>query len=364
MKTRFDQRNTIFSRMRLQPSTPAYNEYYGRHPNVKEADDALRGMDIMKNLRAEKHEKDKIHALMDAGDQKVRGLHEKLASTKLGLSQKPLAKQDALNQLREEGAVAYGVVRLNEAHYYTAYGGVGENLGRKDYGKSPDKHYTHAVVFAVPMDMEGILAAPKAPSLIATKNAYLKMAEAGYRLASSLQQRGYPTVFASEDFYPAPLVPLAYDAGIGEIGMANHIVHPVYGNRIRLGAVFTTHPFEEDAPDDYGVEDFCRRCALCLMNCPSQAIKHKKRIVNGRPFFKFDEHACFKMFKQFGTDCSICLQSCPFTHGINAWVRRRMRKNRKNMDLVVKEHLRQRGRKPKEHKELFLKREWFDGNHR
>ncbi len=364
MKTRYNQRNTIFSRMRLKPSTPAYQAYYANHPSMKEPDDALRGMDILANLRVSPEEKADIQHRLDACDKDVRTLYERFAAIPKNNTKEPISKEDALKTLQEEGAIAAGVVRLNETDYYAAYGGTGENLGREDYGQKPDKQYTHAVVFAVPMALDGVLSAPKAPSLLATKTAYLRMAEAGYALAKTLKERGYETVFASEDFYPAPLVPLAYDAGIGEIGMANHIVHPVYGNRIRLGAVFTTHPFQEDAPEDYGIEDFCKRCALCLMNCPSQAIKHKRRIVNGRPFFQFDEHACFKMFKRFGTDCSICLNSCPFTHGINDWVRKRMHKNRPNMDLVVKEHIRQRGRKPKEHRELFIKKEWFDGNHR
>jgi epoxyqueuosine reductase QueG len=62
----------------------------------------------------------------------------------------------------------------------------------------------------------------------------------------------------------------AYEAGIGVYGRSGLIIHPVIGNRIRLGAILTEAVLEPDKRLD-GF-DPCRDCDdLCIRMCPAKA---------------------------------------------------------------------------------------------
>ncbi len=41
---RFDERDILFARMNYSPGSLEYEDYYRRHPELKEVDTALRGM--------------------------------------------------------------------------------------------------------------------------------------------------------------------------------------------------------------------------------------------------------------------------------------------------------------------------------
>jgi epoxyqueuosine reductase QueG len=42
-------------------------------------------------------------------------------------------------------------------------------------------------------------------------------------------------------------------------------------------------PLEADRPVDFGLQDFCRACKKCAVECPAQAISHddEKTVYNG-----------------------------------------------------------------------------------
>jgi epoxyqueuosine reductase QueG len=81
------------------------------------------------------------------------------------------------------------------------------------------------------------------------------------------------------------------------------------------------------------------------MNCPSKAITHKSRIVNGRQFYKFNENLCYEMWVKSGTDCGTCIQSCPFTQGVDLEKARKMKDHPELMDEIMKEHFEKHGRR-------------------
>ena len=179
------------------------------------------------------------------------------------------------------------------------------------------------------------------------KDAYISIL-----LAMYLKSLGYRSIANHGEFYLAPLVPLAYDAGLGQIGMTNHIVSKENGNNIRLGAVFTTLEIDIDHPVDFGLTEFCQECALCLMNCPSKSITHKKREVNGRPFYKFNDQSCFKMWTSMGTDCGTCIQSCPFTTGLDIKKVNQIKEDKSVIKELMKTHFTTIGRRAYTKKDL------------
>lgn len=341
MKKNYDERDTMFSRARLEKGTKRYNAFYSEHPEYKKGDDEIRGMDFENSLRKDDTFKKTYFPLHSNNFEYMRHMYEFMESV-----EKPTEKikvHEAFNEnikaiTKRFGAKEVGIVKLNKSHYYDVHGGVSEPLGDL-YGKEVDKHYTHAIVFFKSMALDAINRSPHFEELFETQNIYLDIAYIGSRLAAYTKALGYDATFASEIFSPAPLVPLAYDGGLGEIGMTNHIVNQTYGDRIRLGAVFTTLPLKADEPVDFGLEAFCKRCSLCLMNCPNQSIKPHQRNVNGRLFYKFDDQSCFKLWKNMGTDCGVCIQSCPYTQGIDLKTQSWMKNDPEKIDAYIKDYL-------------------------
>ncbi|MFW5865449.1 MAG: hypothetical protein ACOCUE_05215, partial [Candidatus Izemoplasmataceae bacterium] len=305
MKVIYDERNIILSRVQLKKGSKNYQAFYERHPELKEKDDAVRSQGIKDKLRESDAFKARFFPLSNANHLMIKSFYDTLSET-------PLGKRVDVGQNFHEnikaitkhyGASDVGIVKLKDEHYYSHQGGLSFTIGLDSYGKEVKKSYTHAIVYAIEMDQDFIERAPFFEEMLETENAYLKMAFTGFRLAMYLKQLGYKSMFQSEPYYLTPLVPLAYDAGLGEIGMTNHIIHKKLGNRIRLGAVLTTLKLKEDQPIDFGLEAFCKRCALCVMTCPSKSITPYKRVRNNRPFYKFDDQTCYQLWTNSGTDC-------------------------------------------------------------
>ena len=358
MKTWYDERNTLFSRVKLEKDSKAYKAFYEKHPEYQRIDDEIRGSQFRDNLRKSDVFKSLFFPLTTSNTALLKSLHELVFNTERSkrVETPKNFHQNIKAITKHYGASDVGIVKLNDRHFYTHSGGLSESIGIKNYGEKIRPNYTHAIVYLIPMDLAYINRAPHFEELLETENAYLKVGFIGSRLALYLKSLGYDTTFQSEAYYLTPLVPLAYDGGLGEIGMTNHIVHPTYGDRIRLGAVLTTLELKEDEPIDFGLDAFCKRCALCLMNCPSKSITAKQRIVNGRTFYKFDDQTCFKLWKNTGTDCGTCIQSCPFTQGIDKQTIQMMQNDPSTIDEVIQKHLEIHGRRKYTKCELELVR--------
>lgn len=110
------------------------------------------------------------------------------------------------------------------------------------------------------------------------------------------------------------MVPLAIDAGLGEIGRFGYVISGKVGPRARLFAVTTDMPLEPDWPVDISADEFCRVCKKCALSCPSHSIPAgEKTVHNGVEKWKMDEMSCFDYWGRVGTDCSICMEVCPFS---------------------------------------------------
>lgn len=341
MKVVYDERNIIFSRLRLKKGTAPYQAYYDNHQAIKELDDALRDKKLKEKLRVSDAFKSRFFPLSNANHTIIKSFYDTLENTptKNRVDCGENFHENIKAITKHYGACDVGVVALNDAHYYSHHGGVSEVLGLDNYGDPVKKSYTHAIVYAIEMDKDYIDRAPFFEEMLETENAYLKIAITGFRLALYLKQLGYKSIFQSEPYYLTPIVPLAYDAGLGEIGMTNHIIHKTYGNRIRLGAVLTTLPLKSDKPIDFGLDAFCKRCALCVMTCPSKSIYPSKRIRNNRPFYKFDDTSCYKLWTNSGTDCGVCIKVCPFSKGISPDILDEIKNDPVKIDAFLKDYL-------------------------
>ena len=344
---KYDERETLFSRIELEKGTKEYEEFYHKNPEFKDIDDAFRGVSFRRKLRKDDTFKKLFFPLISNNKLFIKSLHNIVDNYTIEELQniKPSFSKNIKEITRYYGATDVGITKLDDLSYYSHSGGLSDALGIDSYNKRIDPKYKTAIVFTIKMNLEMINRAPHFEELMATEEAYLKVAQVGARLSVYLKSLGYDAFLNSSEIYLAPLVPLAYDAGLGEIGMSNHLVTINNGDNIRLGAVFTNLELNPDKPIDFGLKEFCKHCALCLINCPSHAIHHLPRMVNGRQFYKFDDDKCFNLWTNAGTDCGICIQSCPFTQGIDIDIIKKMKNNPELMEKIVKDHIKKYGRR-------------------
>ncbi len=353
---KYDEREILFARLELIKGTKEYEDFYRKNSEYKDQDDSLRRISFRDNLKKDDDFKKLFFPLVSNNKLFIKSLHDLVDNYPLKTKQK--IDQSFAKNIKEitkyYGATDVGITKLDESSYYSHSGGLSEALGIDSYNKVIKAEYKTAIVFTVKMDLEMMNRAPNFEELMTTEEGYLKIAQVGARLSVYLKSLGYDAFLNSSELYLAPLVPLAYDAGLGEIGLTNHLVTLEHGDNVRIGAVFTNLELAVDQPIDFGLVEFCKRCALCLINCPTNCITHLPRIVNGRQFYKFDDNLCYEMWTKVGTDCGVCIQSCPFTQGVDLEKVKQMKGNQKIMDEIVRDHLAKYGRRKYTKKDLDI----------
>ncbi len=353
---KYDEREILFSRIGLVKGTKEYADFYAKNPDYQINDDRLRGVAFRDNLNEDDNFKKLFSPLISNNKMFIKSLHEVVDNYPVKEKQViPKAFSKNLKEITKYyGATDVGITKLDETSYYSHSGGLSEALGIDSYNQKIIPKYKTAIVFTIKMDLALMNRAPHFEELLTTEEGYLKVAQVGARLSVYLKALGYDAFLNSSELYLAPLVPLAYDAGLGEIGLSNHLVTLEHGDNVRIGAVFTNLELEPDSPIDFGLVEFCKRCSLCLINCPTNCITHLPRMVNGRRFYKFDDTLCYEMWTKVGTDCGVCIQSCPFTQGVDLEKAKKMKDNPVLMDEIVKEHLEKHGRRKYTKKKLAI----------
>ena len=338
-----DERNTLFSRIGLTPGTEAHTQFYREHPSYAAADAPLHGVSFTSQLTLDPSLKTTFLQRIQAHTDWIVKEHHRVVKRAVNPQVRSVQTHTIKEQCTALGAVDVQIIALNHDDYYSHHGTVKDVLGLALNGVPIEPKYPTAILFAFKMDETPLHQSPYAESLQETMRVYTQVAHTAFVLTEWLKDHGYDASAQHREFYELPLVPLAHKHRFGTVGMANHMLHPEFGNAIRLGAVLTTAPLQPEVREAFDVRRFCRRCALCLMNCPTQAIKaHEKP---NTPFYRFDEHRCFTMFQGVGTDCSLCLSSCPFSSPVlNATVLNSL-KDDAAIDAWFRQYLTQLGRK-------------------
>jgi reductive dehalogenase len=183
------------------------------------------------------------------------------------------------------------------------------------------------VAIAIPMDLDLLSRTPTALGDAATAMGYSHSAFVVSSLAEFIRGLGYQAIPSVND--TAQSIPFAVDAGIGELSRLNRLVTPEFGAAVRLCKVFTDLPMACDKPVDFGLVEFCKTCKKCAESCPSRALS-----FDDEPSFKTkgpwnnsghkawfeDSYKCFQYWQKVNSGCGICLASCPYTKGAQAWM--------------------------------------------
>ena len=109
-------------------------------------------------------------------------------------------------------------------------------------------------------------------------------------------------------------MPVAVDCGLGELSRAGYLLTKEFGLGLRLAIVTTDMPLTHDKPVDIAAQSFCETCKICAEECPIGAIPMGGKVeYNGVKKWKLDEEKCYRYWHAVGTDCGLCMMSCPWT---------------------------------------------------
>jgi reductive dehalogenase len=309
---RIDERDVIFSCAERKPGTRIYNDFYSRRSGLKDRDDRIRQLTPLYQLGGKFYD-EKITPEARKYFNSIDDVRPNINIVQKWESIFRTEKEftEAVKQLvKELGAVAVGCCDLNNKYIYTHKGRFD-----RDYGKIVDLKHHSVIVFLVEMDYDQMQHAPRAETLHESARQYYRAARIAKSVEKVLKNTGYSAKAHYDAHYDIILPPLAVLSGLGEVGRNNILITDKYGSRVRIGAVTTDMPLNFDKPQTLGVQRFCSVCLKCAENCPAKALsKNDKEKIRGTAKWPTNVERCYTLWRMYGTDCGICMTTCPFSH--------------------------------------------------
>ncbi|MEL1133585.1 reductive dehalogenase [Desulfitobacterium sp. THU1] len=196
-----------------------------------------------------------------------------------------------------------------------------------------------AIVMLFEMDSECL---KYSPTLLPYANGRFVYSEMGLTinsLAGLIRELGYnaiPSVNCT-----ALNIPLAIDAGLGQMGRNGKLINPYLGTRMRIAKIITDLPLDYDQPIDFGVNEFCEACRKCARKCPIGAIDSNARVRSGIDElsnsgylrWSIDHKKCFNYWSECGTNCNICITVCSYNRGYK-WTKSILNSSKESNTLI------------------------------
>jgi epoxyqueuosine reductase len=186
----------------------------------------------------------------------------------------------------------------------------------------------YVIVFIHEMDRDGIATAPALTHMATTWHSYSNIGFTTQAVAEFIRGLGYHAIPSAND--TALNIPLAIDAGLGELGRNAKLIHPSFGPRCRISKVITDLPLVPDHPISFGVTAFCDACKKCAKKCPADALPMGDRSYEpvgdfnskGVLCWQADHLRCREYWTKVGTNCGLCVQNCPYNKpkGVGHWL--------------------------------------------
>lgn len=179
--------------------------------------------------------------------------------------------------------------------------------------------YEFAIIMAIRMNPEGVRKSPGFASCTASAIAYSRMVFCIACMATFIRNLGYDAIPMAND--TALSIPMAIDAGLGELGRNGLLITPEYGPAVKICKVFTDLPLAVDKPISFGVEEFCKGCVRCIEACEAECISKDRQssfdIVcasNNPGIRRWPVHhdSCYSFWIENGGECNNCISACPY----------------------------------------------------
>jgi len=310
----FDERENVQARHELEQGTPEWEKFYRLHPEWEEQDGINKSLPGIGNVG---HALDlpmlhsQRHILATLGSESV--VDGSAAKTKKKID--PVRAAEKIKGFaRHLGADLVKIGPLNQTHVYTHVGKT-KLCPDKKRGVPILLDHKHAISIAVQADVNLIKTGPVLSELMEVMRVYTRLARISVTLAAYIRSLGYPARAHNLRNYLVLCVPIAIEAGMGELGRNGVLLTKELGNCLKIATVTTDLPMNYDPPVDIGVDEFCQDCKICAKHCPSGAIPLGGKVVSrGVEKWQIKPEACFKIWCDTGTDCGICLAVCPWNH--------------------------------------------------
>ena len=244
---------------------------------------------------------------------------------KLDVSNPVKLTRDIKNAAIYFGADIVGICRLDKRWVYSHSFGLGD--GEYNPQELPEA-FQYAVVMGFGEDYNMLRYYPTYIADAETSLGYSRMAITNAYMARFIKTLGYRAMSCSTNDV-ALTVPMAMQAGLGDLGRLGQLITPEFGPAVRISKVLTDLPLVPGAPVDFGVTELCSVCEICADKCPGQAIMHGDRITDARNEsdapgalkWPIDAEKCIGHWARMGKPCTICLSVCPYTKPDN-WFHR------------------------------------------
>ncbi|MCX6013242.1 MAG: reductive dehalogenase [Chloroflexi bacterium] len=212
------------------------------------------------------------------------------------------------------GADLVGICKLDRRWVYSNSYIAGKSLPNE----IPDD-YQYAIIMGFEEDYNLLKYFPTYIADAATSLGYSRMAITNTYVSEFIRGVGYKAIDCTTNDV-ALTIPMAMQAGLGQIGRNGLLVTPTLGPRLRLSKVFTNLELVADQPIEFGVTEFCTACKKCAKYCPSQAIMNGEitaepnNLSNMRNRLKWPINAekCRIYWSKMNKPCTTCISVCPF----------------------------------------------------
>ena len=310
---RFDERNTVFARKLWDESGIFYGkpEYRSTAPQrIAEGNPKYTHIGYARLMAAW----DLPHILKQYQSWKKLSPDDE-ALFKLGqypVDDSTRMSRDVKETAKLYGAALTGITEVNPLWVYS-------KDANGDAIEIPTE-YRYAVVIAVAMDGQAVQTTPSYLAATATALGYGEMAYITIAMAQFIRNLGYRAIPMSNDTVLS--IPLAIDAGLGQLGRNGLLITPQYGSRIRLCKLLTDLSLVPDQPIDFGLTEICRTCSQCAKACDAEAISYDQDpsysiacVSNNLGIKRWAVNAdrCYTFWQKNGASCSNCIAACPFT---------------------------------------------------
>jgi len=179
----------------------------------------------------------------------------------------------------------------------------------------------YAIVCLFEMKYEYLRFSPTLISYADSIRIYANMGTATMKLKGFINSLGYQAIPSLN--CTALNIPLAIEAGLGQLGRHGKLINPRLGPRSRICKVITDMPLIPDKPIQFGVTEFCSACRRCVRECPAGAISDgpldyspRDEAGNGHYLhWAVDHKKCYRYWAECGTNCNICLFVCSYNRG-------------------------------------------------
>jgi reductive dehalogenase len=198
-------------------------------------------------------------------------------------------------------------------------------------GNAVECNHEFAIVLLVDQDYDTMSGSTGNDGISSAQSmrGYSATAAISCMLASFIRQLGYPARAHHIGTYQVVIPPLLLLSGIGEMSRIGIVLNPFLGVRFKVAVVTTDLPLAPDLPVDFGLKEFCRRCQVCAVECPSRSISTgDTEIKNGYENWRFNAETCtkFRLTNPNGLMCGRCIKVCPWnkssgwTHDSVRWM--------------------------------------------